>query len=182
VSPLLAALDAHVAADAQEAADLELLLRLARDEADPWSRALPLHLTASALVVDPAAGRVLLRWHAKQERWLQVGGHADPGETDPWAIARREADEETGLADLRHWPGAEPALAQVAIVEVNPVGDEPAHRHGDLRYLLATDRPGDLPAEVEGVPLRWSSVDEALAVADPGLRRLLLLVGRRRAG
>jgi len=50
---------------------------------------------------------------------------------------------------------------------------EPAHEHADLRYLLATDRPDDVPAEVEGVPLRWLTVEEAVAVADPGLERLL---------
>ena len=79
--------------------------RLARAAADPWSRSqLPLHFTASALVVHPASRRVLLRWHVKQDRWLGVGGHGDPGETDPLQIALREAREETGLSDLVPWP------------------------------------------------------------------------------
>lgn len=149
---------------------------LAGDD-DPWSRdTLPLHLTASALVVDPVAGRVLLRWHEKQRRWLQVGGHADPGEHDPWAVALREAAEETALDDLRPWPGAAPRLAQVAVVDVAPAGGEPAHRHADLRFLLATSTPEAVPAAVEGVPLRWASVEEALEVADEGFARLLELV------
>ena len=46
--------------------------------ADPWLRSLPLHLTASALVVHPDSGKVLLRWHERQQAWLQVGGHGDP--------------------------------------------------------------------------------------------------------
>jgi 8-oxo-dGTP pyrophosphatase MutT (NUDIX family) len=173
-----AALQRHVPGDPAEAADLARLRQLAADEGDPWVRTIPLHLTASALVVDPAGRRVLLRWHAKQQLWLQVGGHADPGESDPWAIARREADEETGLRDLRHWPSPDPALAQVAIVTVNAAGDEGAHAHGDLRYLLATDRPDELPTEVEGVPLRWVSIDEARVVADGGLGRLLDVAAR----
>lgn len=134
---------------------------------------MPLHLTASALVVHPATGRVLLRWHAKQERWLQVGGHGDPGESDPAAIALREAIEETALTDLRPWPGPQPDLFQVTVVPVVAAKGEPAHEHADLRYLLATDRPDDVPPEVEGVPLRWLSVEEAVTVADPGLERLL---------
>lgn len=173
MSPLAAALAAHVPADAEEGADLDRLRSLVATYGDPWSRVHPLHLTASALVVDPVSARVLLRWHTKQERWLQVGGHADPGETDPWAITLREATEETALPDLRPWPGPTPVLAQVAVVPVNAVAPEPAHEHGDLRYLLATARPEDVPDEVEGVPLRWRTLTEARRVADPGLARLL---------
>jgi 8-oxo-dGTP pyrophosphatase MutT (NUDIX family) len=175
---LRAVLDDHFPDDDEEAADLERLRRLATEEADPWSRALPLHLTASALVVDPPTARVLLRWHAKQGRWLQVGGHADPGEHDPWLIARREAEEETAAVGLRPWPGPAPALAQVAVVDVNAVAEEPAHKHGDLRYLLITDDPASVPPEQEGVPLRWLTIADARALADPGLLRLLDLYER----
>ena len=162
---------AHEPADDEEAADLERLRAMLEAEASPWSRSIPMHVTGSALVVDPASRRVLLRWHAKQERWLQVGGHGDPGEDDPYVVALREAEEETALTDLRPFPDRR--LFQVAIVPVNPTPNEPAHEHADLRYLLATDRPGDVPPEVEGVPLRWCTFAEAHEVADSGLTRLL---------
>jgi hypothetical protein len=81
-----------------ETADLERMTLLAATTADPWSRSLPLHFTASALVVHPETRRVLLRWHNKHDLWLQVGGHGDPGESDPLRIALREAAEETGHA------------------------------------------------------------------------------------
>jgi len=168
--PLRATLRVHRPIDDEEATDLARTLAMVEADDDPWSRRLPLHVTASALVVDPVSGRVLLRWHAKQQRWLQVGGHGDPGERDPWPIARREAEEETGLTDLRLLGDG---LLQVTIVPVNAVGDEPAHEHADLRYLLATDRPHDVPPEREGVPLRWFTLAEALEVADDGLARLL---------
>jgi 8-oxo-dGTP pyrophosphatase MutT (NUDIX family) len=172
MTPLLhEAVRSHEPADDEEAADLARLLRVLAGAPDPWSRAIPLHVTGSALVLHPPSRRVLLRWHAKQERWLQVGGHGDPGEDDPFAVALREAEEETALTDLRPWP--ECRLLQVAIVPVTAAGGEPAHEHADLRYLLATDRPDDVPPEVEGVPLRWCAVDEALALADAGLARLL---------
>ena len=67
---------------------------------DPWDRSAPLHLTASALIVHRESARVLLRWHERLVTWAQVGGHGDPGEEDPLAIALREAAEETGLRDL----------------------------------------------------------------------------------
>jgi 8-oxo-dGTP pyrophosphatase MutT (NUDIX family) len=168
--PLLHAVRAHRAHDAEEARDVARVLELVEAEVDPWSRDLPLHITASALVLDPAGARVLLRWHAKQQRWLQVGGHGDPGERDPWLVACREAEEETGLTDLA--PVVR-AIFQVTIVTVNAAGAEPAHEHADLRYLLRTGHPEDAPPEREGVALRWFGLDEALGVADDGLARLL---------
>lgn len=171
--PLAAALSAHEPTDAQEAEELDRIRRLVEGSAEPYDRRTPIHLTASALIVHPPTRRVLLRWHAKQERWLQVGGHGDPGERDPWPIARREAEEETTLTDLRPWPGPEPRLFQVTVVPVSPSPREPAHEHADLRYVLATDRPEDVPPVVEDVPLRWCTVAEAIDLADPGLERLL---------
>ena len=73
-----------------EASDVARVRALVRDADNPWLRSIPLHVTASALVVCPDNGRMLLRWHQRQQAWLQVGGHADPGESDPLAIALRE--------------------------------------------------------------------------------------------
>jgi 8-oxo-dGTP pyrophosphatase MutT (NUDIX family) len=147
-----------------EADDLAVLLAVA-EGIGAWDRATPLHLTASALVVHPASGQVLLRWHQRQQAWLQVGGHGDPGESDPVAIALREGVEETGLDDLRPWPDATAAsLLHVVVVDVPANDREPAHRHGDLRYLLATEHPDRIEAEDEGAPLRWLSVAGAMAL------------------
>jgi 8-oxo-dGTP pyrophosphatase MutT (NUDIX family) len=145
-----------------EAADLERMRHLAATTADPWSRSLPLHFTASALVVHPETRRILLRWHHKLERWLQVGGHADPGETDSRQIALREAMEETGLTDLVPWPDA--ALRHVAVCQVPAAAAEPQHQHADLRYIFATGAPDAIAAENDKSPLRWLAVDEARAL------------------
>ncbi len=152
-------LTGYQATDAAEAADLERMTRLAAAVPDPWSRALPLHFTASALVVHPGSGRVLLRWHVRQGRWLQVGGHADPGETDPLEIALREAREETGLTDLVPWPDA--SLRHVVVCSVRPSATELEHEHADLRYFLATADPQAITPENEQSPLRWLALDEA---------------------
>lgn len=156
---LTALLTGYQATDDTEAADLTRMTRLAAAAQDPWSRSLPLHFTASALVVHPATGRVLLRWHVKHGRWLQVGGHADPGESDPLQIALREAREETGLADLAPWPDG--SLRHVVVCHVRASGRDPEHEHADLRYLLATDSPDAIAPEDERSPLRWLTVDGA---------------------
>lgn len=159
---LSALLSGYQAAGETEAADIERMTRLAAAVADPWSRSLPLHFTASALIVHPETRRVLLRWHYKHELWLQVGGHGDPGESDPLLIALREAAEETGLTDLLPWPDA--ALRHAAVCHVRASATEPQHEHADLRFILATREPEAIAPENAQSPLRWLAISEARAL------------------
>lgn len=160
-----------------EADDLARIRRLAEGGTDPWLRSTPLHLTASALIVHPGSGRVLLRWHQRHQAWLQVGGHADPGENDPLAIALREAAEETGLADLCPWP--DPSVRHVVIVPVPAGRGEPAHEHADLRFVLATGSPEAIRAESPDTPLRWLTTTQAAALTtEANLRETLARLAR----
>lgn len=156
---LTALLSSYQATGDTEPGDVERMRRLAASSPDPWSRSLPLHFTASALVVHAATRRVLLRWHVKLGLWLQVGGHADPGERDPLTVALREAREETGLTDLSPWPDGR--LRHAAVCRVPAAGREPRHEHADLRYVLATEHPDAIAPEDERSPLRWLTLDQA---------------------
>jgi 8-oxo-dGTP pyrophosphatase MutT (NUDIX family) len=152
-----------------ETADAARVRALADRTPDPYSRSLPLHVTGSALIVHPDSGRVLLRWHPRQQAWLQVGGHGDPGENDPLGIARREAAEETGLTDLVPWPDSQ--LRHVVIVSVPAAGADPAHEHADVRFLLATRTPD---AEEPDAPLRWLTLPKARElITEANLRETL---------
>jgi 8-oxo-dGTP pyrophosphatase MutT (NUDIX family) len=156
-------LDAYVPRSEEEARDLERLKRLVAESADPWTRASPLHVTGSAVVVHAPSRRVLLRWHERMHAWLQVGGHGDAGEDDPFAVAHREASEETGLTDLVAWPETPvPQVVQVAVVPVPAGKGEPEHEHGDIRYALATSTPERVVPESASAELAWLSVEDAL--------------------
>ncbi len=171
-SPLIELLGRYRPEGQAEAADLVRVRALAHEAPDPWLRSTPLHVTASALIVHPASGRVLLRWHQRQQAWLQVGGHGDPGESEPMAIALREAAEETGLTDLVPWPDA--SLRHLVIVGVPASSAEPAHEHADLRFVLATGDPGAARPENQGAPVRWLSPQQArAATAQDNLRETL---------
>ena len=170
-------LDRYVAGSPQEAADLGRMHELAGNSrpVEP-SRAAALHRLG--LRRAPAHRRVLLRWHARQAAWLQVGGHADPGERDPLAVARREAWEETALVDLVPWP--DERLLHAVIVPVPAGATEPAHEHADLRYVLATAEPDAARPEQPSGRLRWLSVADAMDLTtEANVRESLARIGRR---
>ncbi len=178
LAEILRTLDAHSPADEEEARDIQLIKRLIAQHDDILSPSCRgAHITASALVIDPKPRRVLLHFHRKLGRWLQVGGHVD-GETDVALAALREAHEETGLPDLAFVPPQAPHLPiDYDAHEIPRHGGQPAHLHLDFRYLLATRQPQALtPAPGESARFHWLTVPEALAMGDaldPALRRLL---------
>jgi 8-oxo-dGTP pyrophosphatase MutT (NUDIX family) len=172
---LAEALAHHVPADADEAAHLRTIVEFVGRHADPFDRRIGEgHLTGSALVLSPGADRVLLVHHRKLQRWLQPGGHADPGEAAGEAVALREAWEETGIAGLLLHPGA-PRPLDVDVHAIPAFGDEPAHAHLDLRYLvIAPETAGITLSAAESNDARWFGWDELRALdLDPGLVRAL---------
>jgi 8-oxo-dGTP pyrophosphatase MutT (NUDIX family) len=166
----------HSPADDREADSLTRIKELVKTASAPFSRDhfVPGHLTASAIVVDPIQSKTLLIFHGKLHRWLQPGGHFEPGENDPSVAATREVFEETGLAteafiaDTLHgstW------LLDVDVHSIPARKTEPEHCHFDLRMLrVATG----IPKAAEVADARWFGAEECANLAlDPGLVRAL---------
>jgi 8-oxo-dGTP pyrophosphatase MutT (NUDIX family) len=122
----------------------------------------PVHVTSSAIVVGPRG--VVLHRHKRLGLWLQPGGHIDPGE-HPAAAALREAREETGL---------EVALVHGEVVHVDVHPGPRGHTHLDLRFLVDGGDADPSPPEGESPDVAWFTWDEAIALADDGLRGALL--------
>jgi hypothetical protein len=59
------------------------------------------HVTGSALVTNSTFTKVLFTYHAKLQKWLQLGGHAD-GEHLIHDVAKREAIEESGISEFEY--------------------------------------------------------------------------------
>jgi len=124
----------------------------------------PGHFTASAFILSPDRDSVLLIFHKKLGKWLQPGGHVDPGDASPLGTAEREVLEEVGLHDLTSPPSA----ASVFDIDVHPIparATEPAHEHFDLRFLfVAPSRDFDTTSEVGGA--KWVRLLELPRVTD----------------
>jgi 8-oxo-dGTP pyrophosphatase MutT (NUDIX family) len=171
-------------ADAEEAGDRDQIVAFVRRHERPFDRAiLEGHLTGSAITVSADGARVLLLHHRKLDRWLQPGGHGDPGETTGEQVALREALEESGIEGLALHPRA-PRPLDVDVHEIPARGSEPAHQHLDLRYLVvAPERARLRPELAELNEIRWVAWHETEPLGpDHGLRRALgkarALVGR----
>jgi 8-oxo-dGTP pyrophosphatase MutT (NUDIX family) len=157
---LVAALEAHEACDQREELSLAIILtELARLDR-PFDRlADPTHVTASAFVVGPR-GVILLR-HRRLHRWLQPGGHVEPGERSAEA-AVRECTEETGLPVVH--PPSGPNLTHV---DVHPAAQ--GHVHLDLRYLLWAPDRDPAPGPGESQEVAWFTWETAADLADDAL-------------
>ncbi len=127
----------------------------------------PGHVTASALVVDHTGTRVLLTLHPRLGRWVQLGGHCEPGDTGIVAAAMREATEESGIGGLR----IDPELAAIHVHPVTCSLGVPT-RHLDLQFLAHAPAGAEPVISDESLDLRWWPLDEVPA-EDTGLARLV---------
>lgn len=129
------------------------------------------HITASAWVVSPDLQQVLLMHHRKLDKWLQPGGHAD-GDTNLAGVALREAHEESGLTSLRL---LRQDIFDVDVHAIPQRGNEPAHAHYDVRYLLSANPREPLLPNGESKGFAWVALRqvEQLTAANPSVLRML---------
>ena len=85
----------------QEEKDRELMLKYIDTFDDVLTRNNEMcHFTASNWIVNKDRTKVIMIYHNIYKSWAWTGGHAD-GDSDLLHVARKEAEEETGLSNLK---------------------------------------------------------------------------------
>lgn len=153
---LIESLKAYHSAYAPEAAFREQFLALLMHPRAFFRDHLPGHMTASSWIIGGNGKFALLTHHAKLDRWLQPGGHAD-GDENILAVAQKEAREETGLTTL------ELLNTQIFDIDIHPIParpDFPRHFHYDIRFLFRGNMSEPFTVTAESKNLAWIPAED----------------------
>lgn len=122
-----------------------------------WRSCFPDHVTAGTIVLSDDASHVLLNLHRKAGRWFAFGGHCEEDDASLAAVARREAEEESGL------PAAsldfDPTPVHMDIHTVDFCDPRGAVRHLDVRYVATVPADTAHRASAESLAVRWWPMD-----------------------
>lgn len=111
------------------------------------------HITASAWLLNEDKSKALLTHHAKLNKWMQLGGHCD-GDADVLAVAIKEAQEESGIDEIK------PIMNEIFDVDVHLIpsnAKDEAHYHYDIRFLLQVIADEAFKVSSESKNLMWVS-------------------------
>tara|TARA_A100001015_G_scaffold152531_1_gene169170 strand:+ start:160 stop:762 length:603 start_codon:yes stop_codon:yes gene_type:complete len=139
-------------------------------------------LTGSSWLVHPHTKQVLLTHHKKLKRWLQLGGHVEPHDSDIFQTALREAKEESGLTNLSPMSTDIFHLGIHTIPHSENANDEKhprwqlvdgeasnSHYHFDICFLHAVqaDEAENVCASDESHEVAWFPLSRILTMASP---------------
>lgn len=127
------------------------------------------HITASGFVVSEDFSHLLMTYHRKLDKWLQLGGHCD-NDPDVFSVAIKECQEESGLQNFLSYPfkkyfslpTEQPLIFDLDRHMIPKYKNVESHYHYDVRYLLTADHKQKLTISHESKDLQWIPIDEVL--------------------
>lgn len=148
----------YIPKDAREESEKREILTLMEREGDRLllRECSYAHMTASSVIVNRNRTKMLMAFHKIYQSWAWTGGHAD-GDGDFEAVARREAQEETGIQNLKKL-GAGAASLEVLPVWAHQKRSQmvASHLHLNISYLFEADDTLPLRiAEDENSAVGW---------------------------
>lgn len=156
----------YVPYNEQEENDKEIMLQAIDAFNDVLTRENKLcHFTASNWIVNKERTKVLMIYHNIYQSWAWTGGHAD-GESNLLQVALKEAEEETGLTNLKV---LEEGIYGIQILPVDSHIKRgklvPSHLHLDCCFLLEADENEKLKIKIdENSGVKWIDIDKAVEI------------------
>ena len=148
----------YIPKDAREESEKQEILTLMEREGDRLllRECSYAHMTASSVIVNRDRTKMLMAFHKIYQSWAWTGGHAD-GDGDFEAVARREAQEETGIQNLKKLGAGAASLEVLPVWAHQKHGQMVAsHLHLNISYLFEADDTLPLRiAEDENSAVGW---------------------------
>ena len=148
----------YIPKDAREESEKREILTLMEREGDRLllRECSYAHMTASSVIVNRNRTKMLMAFHKIYQSWAWTGGHAD-GDGDFEAVARREAQEETGIQNLKKLGAGAASLEVLPVWAHRKHGQMVAsHLHLNISYLFEADDTLPLRiAEDENSAVGW---------------------------
>lgn len=148
----------YIPKDAREESEKREILTLMEREGDRLllRECSYAHMTASSVIVNRNRTKMLMAFHKIYQSWAWTGGHAD-GDGDFEAVARREAQEETGIQNLKKLGAGTASLEVLPVWAHQKHGQMVAsHLHLNISYLFEADDTLPLRiAEDENSAVGW---------------------------
>lgn len=151
--------------DEKEANDKEVMLEYIKNTEDVLTRENKIaHFTASAWITNKERTKILMIYHNIYNSWSWVGGHAD-GEENLFKVAKKEAEEETGLTNIT--PLTEDIFGLNIITVFNHIkrGKQVnSHLHFDLAFVFEADEKDLIRIkEDENSGIDWIPIEKVIA-------------------
>ena len=159
-------IERYVPYNEQEENDKEMMLEYIHTFKDVLTRENRMcHFTASNWIVNKERTKVLMIHHNIYKSWAWTGGHAD-GDSNLLHVALKEAEEETGLKNLKLLSNGIYGI-QIVTVDSHVKRGKfvPSHLHLDCCFLLEADEEEVLRIkEDENSGVKWIDIDKAVEV------------------
>lgn len=155
-------IEKYIPYNEQEESDKELMLEYIDKFEDVLTRKNKMcHFTASNWIVNKDRTKVLMIYHNIYKSWVWTGGHAD-GDSDLLHVAIKEAEEETGLNNLKLLSDGIYGL-QILTVDSHIKRGKfvSSHLHLDCCFLLEANEEEKLRIkEDENSGVKWVEIDK----------------------
>ena len=159
-------IERYVPYNEQEENDKEMMLEYIHTFKDVLTRENRMcHFTASNWIVNKERTKVLMIHHNIYKSWAWTGGHAD-GDSNLLHVALKEAEEETGLKNLKLLSNGIYGI-QIVTVDSHVKRGKfvPSHLHLDCCFLVEADEEEVLRIkEDENSGVQWIDIDKAVEV------------------